>query len=505
MRAILLSKRYFKKWKRIAWARGLRRSRDERRKLAQSMREKAKSSPQQQADLGISLPVNESGQNRQETTSMAPPSRNKRKSLPNDLDLHPQQTAEMPLSKKQRREASMAPPSRNKRKSLSIEFDTQQTAATPPCKKQKSDERVRKAQLLASRRIESHHRRSKTLDTPISSSRLRRDSNSLHSFPDFSHLGDGSILSHSVLQKARNLVPSVKIDTTRTDYFLLKSLGIDPDTTLVPRTSRKRRSDEPHPEGIKIRKPSPPESYSHAAGKSSGNCIKPSTSARDVADSANGVKPTTSAQATTNSANNVGPSTPATATSLSTKSVQLSRSAPAPSANDEYDSIEALFAEARAVREALKQDIAWYRAEREKHRLSFDTSSSSSRSKKHHVLPRSETEKERRLREFKRTPSRTEQRLQATKANGLLPANWSGFGEVRAVKANTKAVISAERESIRPFMAEDETVNNMDCGGDEETSEEYEDGAGFEQGWGHANAAKGNEARGSSFEDAIEL
>lgn len=470
MRAILLSRRYFRKWKKIAWGRGLRRGREERRKFAQSMREMARNSPQQQEDLGRSLLVNEGGRDCQKTGSMAPPSRNKRKSLPDDLDLHSQETTE-----------------------------------TPPSKKQRRDERIQKAQLGASRRIENHHNRSRTLENPISSSRMRRHSISRHSFrPDFSHLGDGTILSHSVLQKARHLVPSVKIDTTRTDYFLLKSRGIDPNTTLVPRTSRKRPSEEPQPDGIKIRKLSPPDSYPYAAGKSSANGVKISRSSPIATNSANSIRPSTSTAAPSSSTKDVQLSTSAAVSSSYTKDVQLSRSAPAASATDGYDSDEALFAQVRAIREAMAQDIIWYRAEREKSRLSVATSSSSGKSKKQRISRRKETEKERRLREFKSTPSRTEQRLKATKANGLLPENWSGFGEMRAVMANRKATRSPERAIARPFMTEDEPIDITDWEG-EETSGEYEDGTEFEQEYEYTNAAKGNEAKGSSFEDAIEL
>lgn len=488
MRAILLSRKYFKKWSRIAWGRGLRRGREERRKLAQSMREMARNSPQQPEDLGGSLPVDENGRGRQETDLMAPPLRNKRKSLPDDLDLRSQQTTETPLSKKQRR-----------------------------------DERIQEAQLFTSRRIENHHNRSRTLETPISSSRARGHSNSLSSFhPDFSHLGNGSISSHSMLQKVRHLVPSVKTDTTRTDYFLLKSRGIDSNTTLVPRTNRKRPRDEPQPDGIKIRKPSPPDgrsdalvprtirkrprdephpdgiktrkpspldAHSHALGKTS----------------ANGVKQSTSTPTRTNSTKNVRPLTPAAATNSSTNDVQLSKSAPAAPANDDYDSDEALFAQVRAIRQAMKEDIAWYRAKCKKSRLSAGTSSDSSQKKKGEISPRRETEKQRRLREFKSTPSRTEQRLKATKANGLLPENWGGSGDMRAMKANTKATRTPERAIAQPLILEDENVDITDWEGDEETSEDYEEEAAFDQDDGFSNAINGNEAKGSSFEDAIEL
>lgn len=510
MRAILLSKKYFKRWKKIAWGRGLRRGRDERRKLAQSMREMARNSPQQQGDFGRSLLVDEIGRGRQETDSMAPPSRNKRKSLSDDLDLHSQQTIETSLSKRQKRDEQdlIAPPSRNKRKSPpdDLGHHLQQAKETPLSKKQRRDDRIQKAQLFASRRIESHHKRLKTLGNPDSLARVREHSKSLYSFrPDFSHLGDGSILSHSVLQKARHLVPSIKTDTTRTDYFLLKSRGIDPNTTLIPRTSRKRHSDEPRSNGVKIRKISPPDACSHATGNSSAKGAEMSTSAPAAMNSANNVRPSKSAAAASSSINDVQVSKAAASTSSSTNDIQLSKSAPAASANDEYDSDEALFAQVHAVRKAMAEGIVWYRAECEKSRLSASTSSGSSESKKQKSSPRNETEKERRLREFKCTPSRTEQRLKATKANGLLPETWSGFKEMRAAEADPKATRSPEREQPQPLLVEDETIDMTDWEGEEESSEEYDHGAEFEEDYGYTNIAKGNQAKGSSFEDAIEL
>lgn len=425
-----------------------------------------KNYPQQQEDLGKSLLVKESGGSVQETHSMAPPSRKKRKSQ-DGPDLHSQEIAETPLSKKQKR-----------------------------------DQKIQKAQLRASRRIEHHHNRSRTLENPISSSRVGGHSKSRYSIhPDFSHLGDGSILSHSVLQKARHLVPSIKTDTTRTDYFLLKSLGFDSNTTVVPRTSRKRPRDESQPDGIKLRKPSPPDAYSHVAGKSSANGVKMSASAPAAKSSAND-RPLASAPAAKISANIVTLSKSAAATSSSTNDVQISKPAPA-TADGDYDSDEALFAQARAVREAMAEHIVWYRAEREKSRISAATGSSSTKRKKKHTS-RKETEKERRLREFKSTPSRTEQRLKATKANGFLPDNFSDLKEMRAIKANTKAMRSPERAITRPFMTKDENIDMTDWDG-EESSEEYEDEEDSEHEYEYANTAKGNEGKGSSFEDAIEL
>ena len=452
------------------------------------MREMARNSPQQPENLEGSLLVDENGRGRQGTDLMAPPLRNKRKSLPDDVDLRSQQTAETPLSKKQRR-----------------------------------DERIQELQLFTSRRIENHHNRSRTLETPISSSRARGHSNSLSSFhPDFSHLGNGSISSHSMLQKVRHLVPSVKTDTTRTDYFLLKSRGIDSNTTLVPRTNRKRPREEPQPEGIKIRKPSPPDARSddlvprtnrkrpsdepHSDGIKTRKPSPPDPHSRALGKtSANGVKLSTSTPTRINFTKNIRPLTPAAATNSSTNDGQLSKSAPTAPANDDYDSDEALFAQARAIRQAMKEDLAWYRAKCKKSRFSASTSSDSSQKKKGEISPRTETEKERRLREFKSTPSRTEQRLKATKANGLLPENWGEFGDMRAMKADTKARRTPEREIAQPLLLEDENIDITDWEGDEETSEDYEEEAAFDLDDEFSNAINGNGAKGSSFEDAIEL
>ena len=69
------------------------------------------------------------------------------------------------------------------------------------------------------------------------------------------------------------------------------------------------------------------------------------------------------------------------------------------------------------VRNAMAESINWFREEREKSEKS-PSSSGATRDQ------RQETEKERKLREFQYTPSRTEIRLKATGAHGLLPRNW---------------------------------------------------------------------------------
>lgn len=161
----------------------------------------------------------------------------------------------------------------------------------------------------------------------------------------------------------------------------------------------------------------------------------------------------TSTQANTS----VHPTNPPQASPPSSQTIK-----PAENADDD----EELFAQMRQVREAMSESISWFRAEREKSELSR----SSSRSKD--VAPPNETEKQRRLREFKVTPSRTEVRLRETGGGGLLPQGW---GAVDQGKAR------------------------------EEDGEERLQG--FAGSWARddENGGYGGEGTGASVEDAIEL
>lgn len=101
----------------------------------------------------------------------------------------------------------------------------------------------------ARRSTKSHHKRSQTLD---GSSRMTQSGRVSKSGSFFSLrsslLNNSSLLSDSVMKQARRLVPAGPTDTTRTDYFRLKALGVDPDTPIVPAT-RKRCLSDHHRDG----------------------------------------------------------------------------------------------------------------------------------------------------------------------------------------------------------------------------------------------------------------
>ena len=377
-------------------------------------------------------------------------------------------------------------PKLNKRTSLPNNLNPDHGDPKTAPNKQKQDETIPNEQSSTSRQIENHHKRSKTLESLLTSTR-RRSKSKLSFRRDFSYLGDGTSLSHSVMQKARNLVPSVKTDTTRSDYFQLKSRGIDPDCPAVPRLNLKRSRVEPQLNGIKVRKISPPDSTpKKAAENGSSNAVVP--------------------------------------------------------APNDADSDEALFAQGRAVREAMEEGISWYRAERAKCELYSKASTRKDTPVRKEMevgrkemetkeVERKETEKEKRLREFKTTPSRTEQRLRATGANGLLPKGWNGFGGPssggRDDRIKAKPLTQALTTHARAigFAALDESGDGSDNDEDEnededededqdEDEDEYEeddddegeDDDDVDYDHHHQGVPPSNyKGSGTSVEDAIEL
>ena len=244
--------------------------------------------------------------------------------------------------------------------------------------------------MSGKRLMQPHHRRSRTLGTStvFSTSHGTAKSRSkpiINPKPSFN--GSASLLSDSVLTQARRLVPPGPTDTTRTDYFRLKSLGLDPDTPIVP-TIRKRRISE-HTEIEARKRLSPPD------GPSSASHPMRSIGSISSLDSR-------------------------TEKSVVTRSV---------------DEDEELFAQMRQVRDAMAESITFFREEREKSELSRSNSTSRDNCNS------KETDKERRLREFQSTPSRTEIRLRTTGAHGLLPMNWGqGKGKGKEVEVQPHSV-----------------------------------------------------------------
>ena len=186
------------------------------------------------------------------------------------------------------------------------------------------------------------------------------------------NLRDMNLADESNVRRPRSLRAG-RTDTTRTDYFRLKALGVDPDTPIVPQTVRKRLLTDVDRAGRKRTKLSPAHKGSSPSPRDEGmqdggfvaEMVSPLTQSTDVA-------------------------------------------------HDNSD--EALLAQMQVLRDTMADSMSFFRAERSK-TLLMDS----------HVEDRApkDTAKHRNLREFATTTtSRTEQRLRRTGAHGLLPKGW---------------------------------------------------------------------------------
>ena len=250
------------------------------------------------------------------------------------------------------------------------------------------------------RRTKIHHKRSGTVGDSIMSAPPRPMTRTPYkSRIDVSEVKDGSLLSDILMKQARRLAPNARSDTTRTDYFKLKALGIDPDTSVIPST-KKRSRDEMELTGAESR-----------MGISSSPRIPNSTRLHDFQS----------------------------ATQTQHKSAKVSRPA------DDDD--EELFAQIRSVREALAESERWCKTERESLEKSMTPQPESS-------TTNGETPAQRRLREIRergRTPSRTEVRLRAMGEKALLPKGfWDGEGMGMSLTANGKGKGSTTPQTSPP-------------------------------------------------------
>ena len=251
------------------------------------------------------------------------------------------------------------------------------------------------------RPMQPHHRRSRTIGISnllsTSSGIIQTKSKPIMN-PRPSFDGSASLLSDSVLTKARRLVPPGPTDTTRTDYFRLKARGLDPDTPIVPATRKRRITD--HTEVEARKRLSPPN------GASTMSQPVRSIGSMSLADSR-------------------------------TERTVVSK-------RDDED--EELFAQMRQVRDAMAESITFFREEREKSELSRSNSSSRDNGTS------KETDKERRLREFQNTPSRTEVRLRRTGAHGLFPKTWGQEkGKGKAMEEQPRNFEGTNAPASRPM------------------------------------------------------
>ena len=342
----------------------MRRAKQRRRNLAESMQKSAKSERQKQSSLQLSL------------SSLASSTRD----------------SESPVEQ-QRRPGNMMPPPLTplqKRQSLPAELDNGQSQTKNSTgEKRKREDSGSSVEQGSPRGTKFHHKRSRIIGDSIMSAPPHPVTRTPYkSRMDASKVKDGSLLSDILMRQARRLAPHTRSDTTRSDYFQLKALGIDPDIPVVPST-KKRTRDEMEIDGTES-----------SMGTASSN-PRPSRSPR------------------------LSVSQPAT-------EAQPSSAKASGSADDD----EELFAQIRSVREALAESEQWCRSERQSLEKSMTPQPETS-------TPNSETPAQRRLREIRergRTPSRTEVRLRAMGDKALLPKGfWDGEGMGMSLEAKAKA------------------------------------------------------------------
>ncbi len=276
-----------------------------------------------------------------------------------------------------------------KRQSLPAGFDNEQNQVENSTgTKRKREDYSGSVDQGTPRRTKIHHNRSLTIGDSIMSAPPRPMTRTPYkSRIDVSKVKDGSLLSDILMKQARRLAPNARSDTTRTDYFQLKALGIDPDTPIVPSTKKRARSE------MEI----------------------------DEAENSTG----------TPSASRPPKSRPISISQPTTQTQSESSKVSTPADNDD----EELFAQLRSVREALAESEQWCKSERESLEKSMTPQPETSPSNR-------ETLAQRRLREIRErgpTPSRTEVRLRAMGDKALLPKGfWDGEGMGMSLAAKGK-------------------------------------------------------------------
>ena len=343
---MLLIKKYTRIWKKNAWNAGLRRKGRERRTIfAQSIHELAQGAYQRRSESPqprLSLSEVEDTQSIRYPTRLLSliPSQNhisKRRSLPTDFDERHSEAAAFGASKnKRKRHESPADQVRNP-----IEH---------------SDRHKKRSSIAVKH---AHSRGPERVNRLVGDTRVNSP-------------GVATPSQNAILEKARILI-SGKMDTTRTDYFRLKALGIDTGTPLVPRTVRKKSLAH--------------VSHDKEKQRDSRLLLKHGDRSQDCAE-----------------------------TQKTDDSYLIALPQHRDMTQEDDDSDEPLLAQMRGIRGMISDSISWFKTEGIKSRI---TSSSSGEKQALH-----ETAKQKRLREFATTPSRTEQRLRRTRSHGLLPKGW---------------------------------------------------------------------------------
>ena len=254
-------------------------------------------------------------------------------------------------------------------KRLSLPAQISHDEAAPPITtvtggKRKRDETDAVPEMEPRSSIKRGHKRSSTIEGSTMSAPPHRTSRAFRTSINSKRVGDGSLLGDTLMRQARRLAEKAKSDTTRTDYFKLKAMGIDPDTPLVPETKKRPRA-------------------------------------------------TTTADGSTSSVSQ-----------QSQASSRRASATPVLKARKEDDDEEALFASIRSVREAMAESTSWYQSERQ----SIERSMTPQTNPQISVSPKNlESPAEARLRELKekgRTPTRTEIRQRNAKDKSFLPVGF---------------------------------------------------------------------------------
>ena len=294
----------------------------------------------------------------------------------------------------------MPPPAEipRKRQSLPTDLGNDPRGSEAPIgTKRKRNDPLLSTDEPVSRPTKLHHRRSQTLGNSVSAPPLR-PSPTHRTRVDISKIPEGSMLYETLMKQARKVIPNAKSDTTRTDYFRLKALGIDPDTPVVPST--KKRSWD--------------------TAQLNGDC-----------------------RSSTSSSLPNSSSTPASKPSPARAPTQKLHNASNPALAENKDDDEALFAQLRSIREALAESQQWMQSERKSIERSI-TPHSQPQSQSYQIQPQTstinvtpsdstETPAQRRLREVRERghrPSRTKVGLRAMGDKALLPKGFWDRGDM---------------------------------------------------------------------------
>jgi len=290
----------------------------------------------------------------------------------------------------------------------------------------------------------SHHKRSKTLGSISDVGQPRHGSSArAEALLRASPRRTESLLSSSTIAKARQFVPSGRLDTTQTDYFRLKAMGIDPVTMSPSPTSASSNQRK------RVR-----EDENDTVLKKAPRLTPPRTRTSSTTDSRR--------QSVT-----LNPSqSPPNQTPLKSSKANM---------NDED---EQLFAQMRSVREAMSESITWFQDERAKSELSKGSSAE-------------EAGEMNNTRTFISTPSRTEQRLARTGGHGLATK------EVVVKRSSVKEGKKPDR-SYAPAKSEGRPSTPQGFAALGGSHDRF-------MNTGGAGARPALQAQGSSVEDAIEL